>query len=85
MKDVSKLPKRFKDNRGFTRVERKGHFFSVSHGGNMGNSITHSVNPNMEMMELPPIHELKEKFIVVSETGAPDMMWSIIFDLTTKK
>ena len=84
-KEPSNLPKRFKDRRGFTRVERKGHFFSVSHNGNMGNSVTHSVNPNMEMMKLPSIQELKEKYIVVSEEGSPDMMWSIIFDLTTKK
>ena len=67
---------------GFTTVKLMANTFQISHGGNMGNSIETSVNPNLIKMGFPTVDELMGKLLVKEEFGSPDMMWHIKFDLT---
>ena len=53
---------------------------SVEHSGNMGNSIKHSINPNLIRKGLPTIEELKDIYDVIEERGSPDYYYSIEFD-----
>ena len=66
---------------GFTRALLGKGTLRISHGGNMGNSIEHSVNPNLSLMGLPSVDELKKEFTVLEESGSPDYMWYIILKI----
>lgn len=72
-------------HRGLTDVEVKDDVLTISHSGNMGNSITHSVDPNLKSLGLPTIAELKKQYTVISEDGAPDYLYTIEFDLSDEK
>jgi hypothetical protein len=47
-------------HRGLTDVQVKDNVLTISHSGNMGNSITRSVDPNINSLGLPTIAELKK-------------------------
>jgi len=64
---------------GFTTVTKNGKSMKISHGGNMGNSITESVDPNLKMLGFPTISELKELFPNYVEKGSPDYIYVITF------
>lgn len=66
---------------GLTEAILKGDELTVTHKGNMGNSISKNVNPNLEKIGLPTINELKKKFDVKLEEGSPDYMYKITFEL----
>ena len=79
------LKKVFHDNKriglGFTEAELLRNKLRITHAGNMGNSIKDSVNPNLKRLGLPPIEKLKKMYPVIKETGSPDYMYSIEFDI----
>jgi hypothetical protein len=77
--------KKFKMRSGFTEVEMEDDVLIITHGGNMGNTIEHSVDPNLRTMGIIPIKDLKKMYEVISETGSPDYMYEIIFDMRRKK
>ena len=66
---------------GLTEAILKGDELTVTHKGNMGNTISKNVNPNLEKIGLPTINELKKKFDVKLEEGSPDYMYKITFEL----
>lgn len=82
----SKIKELFTDgknvHRGLTDVKLKGDILTISHAGNMGNSITRSVDPNIIALGLPTIAELKKQYKVILEDGSPDYMYTIKFDLS---
>jgi hypothetical protein len=82
--DVTKLKSGFKLDSGLTHITKRKNILNIWHFGNMGNSIEHSVNPNLERINFPTIDELKSDFEVRTEVGTPDYAWSIEFDLTSK-
>ena len=63
----------------------KPRILSIEHSGNMGNSITSSIDPNLKKLGLPTISELKDIFDVIDEKGSPDYYYSIEFDLPIYK
>ena len=83
--DLSYIKDLFKDvNRktvGLTEAILKGNTLIINHRGNMGNSIKHSVNPNLKIMGLPTIAELEKAFKVEEEKGTPDYFYYIKFKL----
>lgn len=70
---------------GFTTVKvntKKGKkLLTISHGGNMGNTIKDSVDPNLKIMGFPKVEALKEMFPIVEEEGTPDYSWYVMFDI----
>lgn len=64
-------------SKGFTSATLNGDILTITHNGNMGNSIEKSVNPNLDMMRLPTIQELKDTYEVVEEKGSPDYAYYI--------
>lgn len=68
-------------NVGFTRATFKKNELTIGHGGNMGDSVEHSVNPNLKIMGLPTVDELKDNFIIEYEIGDPDYSWAIKFKI----
>jgi hypothetical protein len=82
--DVDKRFKNLKNHRitvGFTKIDYHYNKLEISHGGNMGNSIEKSVNPNLKLVQFPTIEELKESFEVLYEDGSPDYYYLIIFNI----
>jgi hypothetical protein len=67
-------------NYGFTTARLKGHKLSISHAGNMGNSIL-DTSKNLQAMGLPSITELKDTYFLEDEFGSPDYMYTITFDI----
>lgn len=82
--DVKKLPSPFRKDVGLTHISKRKNLLSVWHNGNMGNSVEHSVNPNLELIDFPTIDELKKSFRVIREFGSPDYAWAIEFNLNFK-
>lgn len=86
---ISEIQELFTDgktvHRGLTDVKLKGNILTISHSGNMGNSITRSVDPNINALGLPTIAELKKQYKVVLEDGSPDYMYTIKFDLSKEE
>lgn len=66
---------------GLTTVQRSGNILKVTHTGNMGNSISNSINPNLEKAGFPSIEEMKKEFLVIKKSGSPDYMYSIEFNM----
>ena len=62
---------------GFTEVVITDKDITISHGGNMGNSIKESVNPNLEKLGFPSVENFKKTHEVIKEEGSPDYMWSL--------
>ena len=75
----------FSKNIGLTSIKIKNGQLVINHGGNMGNTIERSVDPNIARVGLPSVKELKKMYNVLSEKGSPDYNWTIIFDLTKSK
>ena len=73
--------KNYRRDVGFTKIIIKNNILSITHGGNMGDSIERSVDPNLEMIGFPTIEELKKKYEVIEEEGSPDYFWSIEFKI----
>jgi len=69
---------------GFTTASLKGTYLSISHSGNMGNSIL-NVSENLKMIGLPGIDELKDTYFLVDEDGWPDYMYGVKFDISRDK
>ena len=65
---------------GFTHISysKRTKLMTITHNGNMGNSIERSVNPNLDLAKLPPVDVLKERYEVVSEVGNPDYSWKLV-------
>lgn len=76
-----KVKKGFKAQYGFTKIHYNNEGLLISHGGNMGNSIIHSVDPNLAKLGFPSIEEMKKTYEVIKEEGWPDYMWSILFKI----
>jgi hypothetical protein len=72
-------------HRGLTDVNVSDNTLTISHSGNMGNSITRSVDPNINSLGLPTISDLKKQYKVISEEGSPDYLYTIEFDLSDEK
>lgn len=66
---------------GFTNVVCENDILSISHNGNMGNSIDMSINPNLKLMNIETIQELKSKYKLISEVGSPDYAYTIKFKI----
>jgi len=64
---------------GLTSVEETDKFLSVSHNGNMGNTIERSVNPNLKQMGFQSIAKMKAIYPKFKETGSPDYSYFIKF------
>jgi len=73
--------KNFDIRAGFTRAKYKKGVLTITHNGNMGNSIEMSVNPNLKLLNIETIQELKDKHEVISEVGSPDYSYTIKFKL----
>jgi len=69
--------KNFNYSCGFTTAKCKAGILSITHNGNMGNSIDRSVNPNLELLGIETIQQLKTKYTVIKETGYPDYSYQI--------
>ena len=80
MKDF-KHSKNFKHCVGFTTANYKNNIITSSHTGNMGNSIDMSVNPNLKLMNIETIQELKDKYKLIEEFGNPDYAYTIKFKI----
>ena len=87
---TNEIRERFKEsnilNVGLTTISlselgKTTKIFSIEHSGNIGNSITRSVNPNLKRVGLPTISELKDIYEVIEERGSPDYYYSIEFDI----
>ena len=63
---------------GFTHLEVTKDFYYVTHSGNMGNSVTKSVNPNLTVMGYPTIATMKRKSKEWVEQGNPDYCYQLI-------
>lgn len=76
------FPQKFYTSCGFTEIVRpeKGDKIIISHGGNMGNSIS-SVNENLKILGLPSVEELRKGFPDAVESGSPDYSWSFVIPL----
>jgi hypothetical protein len=57
---------------GFTEYREDDKTIKVSHAGNMGNSVDSSVNPNLHIMKVKPIADLKLQYPNHKEQGSPD-------------
>lgn len=68
-------------NVGLTNIKLSKNILTITHTGNMGNSIEHSVNPNLKLINFSTIDELRSLFSITEEKGSPDYMWHIKFDL----
>jgi hypothetical protein len=70
-------------NIGFTTVKlsKDKKTLSIFHSGNMGNTIKHSVNPNLKLKNIPTVEELKSMYPNFKESGSPDYMYGVIFYL----
>lgn len=66
---------------GFTTAELRNNILVIGHGGNMGNTIERSVNPNLNAMGIPSIEKLKKEFNVTYEDGSPDYLYVIRFKI----
>ena len=68
---------------GFTSVklDKKREVLTISHNGNMGNTIKHSVDPNLKMVGVPSIAMLKLTYQVIEENGSPDYSYMIKFKI----
>lgn len=73
--------KNFNKNVGLTNVELKNNILTITHTGNMGNSIERSVNPNLKLINIESIEELKNKYTLISEEGCPDYLYQIKFKI----
>lgn len=71
-------------NVGLTNIKLNKKILTITHTGNMGNSIEYSINPNLKLIKLPTINKLRTLFSVKEEIGSPDYMWYIKFDLSQK-
>lgn len=76
---LNKLKKKSFYTCGFTEVTltrvKKGIKVYITHGGNMGNDIKHSVNSNLEIMGFPIIEQLKMSGKKFTEKGWPDYLY----------
>ena len=83
--NIKELESGFKTWCGFTTIEvntKKGKkLLTISHGGNMGNTIEDSVDPNLKIMGFPKVGTLKETFPIVKEEGSPNYSWYVMFDI----
>lgn len=78
---ILELKPKFYKQVGFTKIKIDKNALTISHGGNMGNSVKDSVDPNLERAGFPPVSSIKKMFSSYEESGSPDSMWSIKFDL----
>lgn len=87
-KEISALHN-FSDKYGFTEVSVKKvgakRILQISHGGNMGNDIKRSVDPNLKQLGFPAIAKLKKMFDCIEEDGSPDYMYTLKLDVTDSK
>jgi len=66
---------------GFTEIKETENSLTISHCGNSGNTIEHSVNPNLKHLGYGSIKYLKKLYRKFKEEeGSPDYAYSIIFD-----
>lgn len=70
-----------KKSYGFTTVEKDVNFLTITHNGNMGNSIERSVNSNLKELGYKSIEELKNMYNCILESGSPDYMYKIKFKI----
>ena len=68
---------------GFTKVVLVKNKLVITHAGNMGNSIKSSVNPNLKRLGILPIEKLKKLYSTEEETGSPDYLYYIRFNIKT--
>ena len=66
---------------GFTSVQLLNNILNISHSGNMGNTIERSIDPNLAILKLPSIQEIKEVLKDYIEEGSPDYFYSISFKI----
>lgn len=68
---------------GFTsaKLDKKREFLTITHNGNMGNSIERSVDLNLRMVGVPSIAMLKLTYQVIEEKGSPDYSYTIKFKI----
>ena len=64
---------------GFTKISEDDKILEISHGGNQGNTIERSIDPNIKKAGLPTVAKLKEKFTNYYENGSPSYEWVIQF------
>ncbi len=83
-KEISTLDN-YSNSCGFTEIKIKQNQLTITHNGNMGNSIERSVDPNLKICGFPTIKELKKHFQLIKEEGDPDYSYNIIFNLTKLK
>lgn len=76
-----KHSKNFQHSVGFTTAIYKSGTLTIAHNGNMGNSVERSVNPNLKLMNIETIQELKNKYKLISEFGSPDYAYTIKFKI----
>jgi hypothetical protein len=88
--EILNLDKGFKKTYGFTtarigKSSTKGKLLSITHRGNMGNSIKASVDPNLIKMGFPSIASLKKMFPNSKEEGSPDYSYVIEIQIDDPK
>ena len=65
---------------GLTEIRENESTLKISHGGNMGNTIESTVNPNLKKLGYASIKYLKRLYRKYKETASPDYSYLIIFD-----
>lgn len=66
---------------GLSDIWMKGNKLTFEYRGNMGASIERCVDPILERRGFPKIVELKKTFKTEKESGSPDYMYHITFNM----
>tara|TARA_Y100000310_G_scaffold321389_1_gene378947 strand:+ start:870 stop:1121 length:252 start_codon:yes stop_codon:yes gene_type:complete len=69
--------KAYHQNLGSVKLSKNRKVFTVEYRGNMGSSISNSVDPMLASLGLPTVAKLKELGKEWTEKGSPDYQWEL--------